>query len=353
MWKKFQTFGRIIDYLNNYIMKYRILLIFAAILAFGFQSCTKQQGCTDPLACNYNINAEENDGSCVEPGTWYPDEDGDGRADSYISIKSCDQPEGYVADYFIGSGGGNGGGAGGGALTVEQTQRAVLPYAGATWCPPCGEFGEDTKNHIDATFTKDQAIVLSSQQGDAISSLCTSIGENFGQQFQDEIGSTGIPHMYVSGNTVWEDFYPNESAAENYINQIVEMEPNVGVAVQGTIDVENGMINITAAAKFFAVTTGAHSVSILILEDEVTADQAHSTDGTVADMPHEHVIRASSDDAEIRGSSIGTSFVADQIIQKEFQIELNPGWNVEHLRVVALVWEGSGLQIANGVSANL
>lgn len=327
--------------------------MFAAILAFGFQSCTKQQGCTDPNACNYNIDAEEEDGSCIEPGTWYPDENGDGRADSYISIKSCDQPDGYVADYFIGSGGGNGGGGGGGALTVEQTQRAVLPYAGATWCPPCGEFGEDTKNHIKATFTLDQAIVLSSQQGDAISPLSTSIGENFGQQFQDEIGSTGIPHMYISGNTVWQDFYPNESAAESNINSIISMEPNVGVAVQATIDADNGVINITAAAKFFAATSGAHSISILILEDEVVADQQHSSSGTVADMPHESIIRASADDANIRGVSIGTGFTEDQIIQKEFAIDLNAGWNTDHLRVIALVWEGSGLQIVNGVSADL
>jgi hypothetical protein len=91
----------------------------------------------------------------------------------------------------------------------------------------------------------------------------------------------------------------------------------------------------------------------LVLEDEVIADQQHSTDGTVYDMVHESIIRASADDANIRGSSIGTSFVEDQIIQKEFSIDFNPGWNVEHLRVIALVWEGNGLQIANGVSADL
>ena len=159
--------------------------------------------------------------------------------------------------------------------------------------------------------------------------------------------------MYVSGNTVWEDFYPNEGAAESNINAIIAMEPNVGVGVQGVIDVDNGVINITAAAKFFAATTGAHSISILILEDEVIADQQHSTSGTVADMPHEHVIRASADDANINGVSIGNAFTADQIVQKEFAIQLNPGWNTDHLRVVALVWEGTGLQIANGVSADL
>jgi hypothetical protein len=334
-------------------MKYRILLLFVAILAFGFQSCKKREGCTDPNACNYNPEAELEDGSCVDPETWYPDANGDGRADSYESIKSCDQPAGYVSDYFVGAGGGNGGGGGGGALTVDQTQRAVLPYAGATWCPPCGEFGENTKLHIKNTFSLDQAIVLSSQQGDAISSSSTSICEDFGQQFQDAIGSTGIPHMYVSGNTVWEDFYPNESAAENHINNIIGMDVVVGVAAQASLDVDNNLISVTAAAQFFQATTGQHSMSVLVLEDEVIADQQHSSQGTVADMPHDAVIRASADDANIRGVSIGTAFTEDQIIQKEFQIDLGSGWNTDHLRVVVLVWEGNDLQIANGVSADV
>ena len=39
-------------------------------------------GCTDNLACNYDSNATEDDGSCISPSTWYFDTDGDGLGDS-------------------------------------------------------------------------------------------------------------------------------------------------------------------------------------------------------------------------------------------------------------------------------
>ena len=44
-------------------MKKYFYFLFAFALIFS--SCTKEEGCTDPLATNFNVDAENDDGSCV------------------------------------------------------------------------------------------------------------------------------------------------------------------------------------------------------------------------------------------------------------------------------------------------
>ena len=80
-------------------MKKTIYLLMA--VSFIFTACKKEQGCIDPLATNYNIDAEEDDGSClfsVQGGTWTTQsiESTGNMSGSFMGIPMLDSVINYV-----------------------------------------------------------------------------------------------------------------------------------------------------------------------------------------------------------------------------------------------------------------
>ena len=57
-------------------------------------------GCTDYDSCNYDPTAADDDGSCYYESIWYYDEDGDGLGDNQSWVQAdCDQPTDWVDNY--------------------------------------------------------------------------------------------------------------------------------------------------------------------------------------------------------------------------------------------------------------
>ena len=355
-------------------MKLNLLLFLTIGFLISITSCKRSEGCLDKNACNYDPDAKKDDGSCIYildcagicggdatfdecdicggsgKTMWYLDLDSDGLGDPDSSISSCLQPQGYVSnsnDDFD-------------AVPSSNKQRAILVYVGATWCPPCGQWGEEAKEHVENNFGEDQAIILSCQRADKITNS-TEFGYSFGSEFQNYSGSTGIPHMHIRGGGYENDFYPSAGSFDSDINTVIGTSPTVGVCAIASLS--GTTVTVKTKTRFFSASSEEHHVSVYLLEDNVIADQSHSSLGTVPDMPHDHVLRAAANESNYLGESIGSSFSSEQEVEGSYNIEIDPkynqstglttDWKAEDLKVTVIVWKGSGLNALNGLTVEV
>jgi hypothetical protein len=107
-------------------------------------ACTDILGCTDINACNYDVTATQDDGSCVGPVIYYADNDGDGFGDGAISIVDCIQPAGFVTDN----------------TDCADGLAAINPAAAEI----CNGFDDNCDNTIDEGFDQDGSLRWSGQQ---------------------------------------------------------------------------------------------------------------------------------------------------------------------------------------------
>lgn len=318
------------------------ILAAAFLIIVTMQSCSKEEGCTDVTACNFNTEAEDNDESCTYATTWYQDVDGDGLGNPHATTSSCGKPAGYVDNATDAA-----------DLAVQKKQRAIVTYYGATWCPPCGAYGDPTKEHMESKYGSD-VIILNSQgawQGDAISSK-SSFGCMFGNAFTKFVKSTSAPYGFWSGaNYAMKDrgFYTssstNNSKADTDIDAIIANSPVVGVAAQASFS--GNTINIQTLAKFYNAS-GEHYIGVYLLEDGVDAKQKISG-AADAITSHENVIRAAASTGNTLGTeSMGTSFAANQEVSGNYTITVpSKVKNKANLQIAVVIWEAN---LPDGIS---
>ncbi len=280
-----------------------------------------------------------------------------------ISFASCEKDialtpnENFApsSDQSIDSTALNGGGIGGPVsnLIVQKRQRAVVTYVGATWCPPCGAYGDPTKIHMETAHGSD-VIILNVQSGDAISSQ-GAFGPTFGRAFQTFANSSSIPYAYWSGanfTMVYRGFYTsansNNSAADQDINSIKGDSPEIGVAAKAVVSGDS--IKVETLTKFYSATTDAY-IGVYILEDGVEASQKISGSPD-AITSHENVVRGAAFVGNDLGiQSLGNAFAVDQQVIGNYSIAIpSTVLDKTKLQVAVVVWESENADgISNGI----
>jgi hypothetical protein len=327
-----------------------ILLVFTVGLLN--QSCKRKKGCTDPTACNYDVEATKDDGSCELQQTWYKDEDGDGKGNLLVSTTSCTQPSGYVLDSSDSD-----------DIKVEQKQRAIVAYRGSTSCEPCGAYGDPAKKYMEATYGKD-VVILNGQTGAPIA-YSFQFGTMFVKEMLEFIGLDGLPYAFWTGNGTfnhrpfWANPATNNGFADTDITNILSSTPTVGVGAFATIT--GTTVTVTTKTAFYNDVNTEKYIGVYLLEDGAMAEQLMS-DAPSQVTEHNNVLRAAADGSTGPYGliSLGNSFTANNINTNTYNIQivpppagytpaLNP-WNTSKLQVAVVIWDGTNAnQMSNAV----
>lgn len=292
---------------------------------------------------------------CVdaEGDTWYEDLDGDGKGNPNSFQTACLQPTGYVSDNTDDF-----------DLTISTTQRAIVAYFGATWCPPCGEHGGPLLDYMDANISNDDKVVLSFHVNDAVSPN-NSDASDYIAEIRDITGVGTVPRIHIGGGQYYVDrgLFSNASSNQSRLNDDIAniQQQSTTVGVSGVARLEDNKVIVQTGLEFQTAANEAFYVSAYLLEDNIIADQkvgSTSSSSTEPDVNHNHVVTVNQDEASsFKGTNLGSSFTAGQVVANDFTITIpqfnNRTVNTDNLKVAIVVWRGSDVRMENGIVVDI
>ena len=279
---------------------YKFSFVFVVMLLF-LSSCSKE-GCTDPIAENYDAEAKKDDGTC-EFIMGCMDE----NSIAYNSLATKDD---------------------GSCVYPENTKRSLVLKATGTWCPPCGDWGAEYVNNIYNDFPG-SAEVIGLHSNDNFS---VDIGYNL----LSILNNSAVPSFYLGLNPMGNSGYANVS---NLISTELSSPNQVSMAVSYTV--ANGIMNIKVQSRLENQFIGDNCyLAMYLMEDGQIAPQEVSGIGTVSDYVHDHILRS-----EANGSTFGIpiSFTnGENLTEVSANLAPSPIWNHDNLYVVAVIWQQNG-----------
>ena len=283
--------------MRNFYKTFSLFLIAVSI----FSSCSKD-GCTDPIAENYNPDAKNDDGNCQ-----YILGCMDENSIAYNSLATKDDNS---------------------CVYPDNTKRSLVLKVTGTWCPPCGDWGAEYVNNIYTDFSGNAEVVAVHSQDD----FSVDIGYNF----ISLLNPSGVPSFYLGLAPMGNSGYGNVS---NLITSNLNLTNQVSMAVTHSIENSNMTIKVQSRLENQFLGDDCY-LALYIMEDGKVAPQQVSGQGEVPDFVHNHILRN-----EANGSTFGVpiSFSNSENIT-EIIAPLAPStiWTHENLYVLAVIWQKNG-----------
>ena len=315
----------------------QIVLAAAFLITVTMQSCSKkEQGCDDSTACNFDADAEENDGTCTYATKWYADTDGDGLGDAASSVEACEKPSGYVSNSDA-------------PIIVEplfsahtQVQVPIVLKETGELCPPCGGWGwtewEQTITALEGKtfiwsqysdyFVSDSYFV--NQELDAANSVNNAFQENF------PYGGSK-PLFYINGV---EASATSTAAAVSAANASIASTP-VDVSAAYRIEWDGDNLTVVAQAKVYNSMSGNYFMGVYLVEDKATHIQSGHPNSSPS-LEHHMVLRGSVGGNIWGDEIIASTANAGDLIEKTFTQTVPASYIKENLTIGIIIWKKNG-----------
>ena len=256
------------------------LIFLSAFSLLFFSSCGKK-GCTDPMSLAYDSEATKDDNTCTYP---------------------------------------------------ESVKKSLVFKATATWCPPCGTWGEQYVNDIHTQFSDNCEIIALHQNDD--------FSVDVAYDFLSLLNPSGVPSFFVGMQSVSSNFSDISGLITDEL-----LETNQ-VALATSFSTENDVMNIKVQSQLEGGFTGENCyLAVYIIEDGQVATQQVGNPGSgVPDdnFVHNHILRT-----EANGSVFGQPITFENGKNlTEINATLVPAalnlWAHENCYPVAVIWQQNG-----------
>jgi hypothetical protein len=265
-------------------MKKLALLCSFGFALFALTSCEQENrisGCADPFAINFDeqVQVSDDDGSCVYP---------------------------------------------------PEERRALIYDITATWCGPCGDWGFPAFE--EATLETKTTAVAFGLHASSSDPMYNTVAEDLANNYPD---FTGYPTLVVNN----EADFSNAAGMVGAVDAFVEGEPEVTAI--NIMEINNGMAEIHAQARWFTAVNGTFRMAVYLVEDSLYYPQNGIDEDNVY---HNHVLRA-----EAGGRSFGEVIVSGETWSGKtddlkYTVPIDPAWNVKNLYAVTVIWREVGAE---------
>ena len=218
------------------------------------------------------------------------------------------------------------------AQAIERVQRPLITKTTATWCGPCGSWGWDLFEDL-VDDNADRAILMATHySGELRSTAGTELSAGF--------GATGQPQFFLSGSRVPATSSSAQTARGTFeveVTTLSGMSPLAGVTAYQT-GVSAGVAQIRADVEFFSEARGDYYLAVYAVEEGVVNAQASRG----AEAVHKRVLRTSI--GATYGADLGTGdvYAAGATASVQAEIEWPSEYDLDNVRLVAVLWERDG-----------